>query len=156
MIYHAPILFFQLRKNFKEKWKEQLEEQALWWSYQWLESSSTLPREAQKEKLHPSYPKLSDWNIWGISNHISNRSVLSDDTWYNKNFQRIAHHHPLHSLQSFSCPYKSFCHKSSGRQRSIKKKNPPDFFLMCFNYLTKKKSTHTCLSFYSRSIMRIH
>ena len=132
----------------------QLEEQALWWSYQWLESTSTLPRAAQKEKLHPSYPKLSDRNIWGISNHISNRSVLSDDTWCNKTFQQIAHHHPLHSLQSLSYPYKSFCHKFNGRKSSIKKKT--EFFLMYFNYLTKKNSTHTCLSFYSRIIMRIH
>ena len=119
----------------------QLEEQAPWWSYQWLESTSTLPKAAQKEKLHPSYPKFSDWNIWGISNHISNRSVLSDDTWCNKNFQQIAHHHPLHSLQSLSCPYKSFHHKFNGEKSSIKKKKL-DFFLIYFDYLTKKKNPY--------------
>lgn len=137
----------------------QLEEQAPWWNYQWLESTSTLPKAAQKEKLHPSYPKFSNWNIWGISNHISSRSVLSDDTWYNKNFQQIAHHHPLHSLQSLSCPYQSFHHKFNGEKSSIKKKKTLIFFFLCTLITLQKKkihTTHTFLSFYSRSIMRIN
>ena len=46
-----------------------------------------------------------------------------------------------YTLQSLSCPYKSFHHKFNGEKSSIKKKKL-DFFLIYFDYLTKKKNPY--------------
>ena len=106
--------------------------------------SCTLPTPSFQTETYEAFPITFPTGLYCLM--IPGITKISNEL-------HITIHYILYSL--FHVLIRVFATSPMGEKDQLKKKKPPDFFLMYFNYLTKK-STHTCLSFYSRSVMRIH